>query len=272
MNCKECSGILNNKNDGYIVCIECGTISDIDISDSPEWDDGYGPCVEDNLCPYVNISTFTQKGSKSYITKNGVLVSHDIYNLHVQCSYNSKQRSYDNIESIIDNCNELGHKIKEIAKKKWLIFMKTEKIKRGANRIGLVACCIYYSCKENSSPRTPAEICSFLGIELKSFNKGNKIYNEIFKDVLDQNENIIAQYLKRYCSKLSLENTSKSCSDYRKCMSILEKIGPYNLEPKSIACGILFVALDLKKSFIVKEFEISYPTLNKSITFINKIK
>ncbi len=130
--CVHCEGHdeLINQNDGYYVCSNCGTVCHDDISEITEWD-ANNMSVDQYINPYSCVSTFTQKGSKSSITIDNKIVTSDIYKFHVQNSYNNKQRSFDIVESLIDNTN-YSQSIKNTAKTLWSEITKTKKIIRGS--------------------------------------------------------------------------------------------------------------------------------------------
>lgn len=284
MSCIYCDQELINQNDGYNVCPSCGTIGSCDITEAPEWDT-INTSIDQYINPYSDISTFTQKGSKSFITINNKIVNCDIYKLHVQNSYNGKQRSFDIVESLIDNTN-YSQSIKNTAKILWSEITKTKKIIRGQNRLGLIACCIHYSCINYNCPRSPEDICSMFKIEHKVLNKSDKLFIELFKDNPDWcyliYKNIdIKDFILRFCSDLEMDKIIKENTYYQlynKCIllydKVIDKLTSF-YEPKNIASVIVYVTLlkdtKVKKKYITDKMNICYPTLNKIIKSINEL-
>jgi transcription initiation factor TFIIIB Brf1 subunit/transcription initiation factor TFIIB len=291
--CEECSCELVYQN-GYYVCHECGLINNGLYEYTGDYlGNSSGIDTESCLNPYTELSTFTQKGSNFCVTVDNKICKSDIHRLHVQLSYNSKQRSFDKVENIIDNF-DLPDPLKTFSKKLWAFVMSTKKIYRGNNRLGLIACCIYYSCFNYSCPKTSLEICKQLGIHSKFFNKSNKLFIEIF----DKSEwsyllykcTTISDYILRYVSQLEVENFIKPGSYYslyKECLKILESgiIDTEKFEPKNIACAIVYVTINknipaptdprdannkvLKKQALLDLTNTSCSTINKIISLID---
>ena len=62
---------------------------------------------------------------------------------------------------------------------KFPIGISETKISRGSNRIGIIAACIYYACKECEVPRSTNELSSLFQIDNKIMTKGCKNFTEI---------------------------------------------------------------------------------------------
>ncbi len=298
MNCQECHMPLILQEDSQYVCTECGLVSSGDIFMS-DWErDFYGTSIDDLSNPYTKISTFVQKGSKSLVTVNGSIKNSDIYKFHIQNSYSSKQRSFDNVESVFENISGYSDSIKKTAKELWSFIAKSNKIIRGLNRKGLFACCLYYSCIHYGCPRSPTEICNVFNIEQKVFNKSDKLFVELFQDnqewsfILFKNSTV-EDYLLRISSDLERDNIIPEGTHYffyKKCILYQKSIRTSlfdNTDPKHVAIAIIYTVsknekgknekcknekgkdqIRLKKKYIVENMDMCYPTLNKIIKLL----
>ena len=68
------------------------------------------------------------------------------------------------------------------------------KISRGSNRIGIIAACIYYACKECNVPRSTNELAHIFDIDVKVMTKGCKNFTEIMR-ISNSDKNRINTYI-----------------------------------------------------------------------------
>jgi len=291
INCSECLSNELIKEDGYLLCHNCGLILREILSKDAEWTN-YSNEVNNSRCgpsqneinPYSEqLSTFVSKGSKSFITKNGKYISSDISRLHIQQNYNGKQKSFDTVQNVFDNI-DFGYTNNVITtcKKLWSEIMKTNKIVRSGPRKGLIANCVYYSCVINNYSKSISEICNDINITNKDFNKGNKIFMALFKDTEWYprffKESNVETFFNRYCSILSEDNIIKdSFIMSRKCIQNYENFKHLfiSFTVKTSIIGILYYTcinenIMISKSYISNKFEICIPTIMKVINKINE--
>lgn len=284
--CDGCGSETMLMDSGYFVCTSCGLVNTIHISNEGEWNNYDG--VDNSRCglsecePFMeSLTTFVPKGSRSFVVKNGRLVSTDISSYHFHQSINSKQISYNTIKNVFDNMSNYTIGVINMCKNMWVEIIKSEKIFRGGVRKGLIGNCVYYSCLINNVPRTSNEICTDLNIETKDFNKGNKIFMEIFENNNNYNiflkNNEINDYFLRLCSILSQTNVTK-LNPYviqKECLinynNNYEKIN--NLSLNTIVYGILYytclkIGIKISKSEFSKKFDICIPSLTKIMKII----
>lgn len=280
--CSTCGSNFLLKDNGYIVCTSCGLVSTMDISNEAEWNNYDG--VDNSRCggiienePFMeSLTTFIPKGSRSFVVKNGKMVSSDISNFHFQQSINSKQISYNNMKNTFDNMSNYTLGVINVCKNMWIEIIKSGRIYRGGVRKGLVGNCVYYSCLINNVPRTSNEICNDLNIETKDFNKGYKIFMEIFENNEEYNiflkNNDINNYFLRLCSILSQSNITKTNPYFiqKECLKNYEKYYDRinSLSVNTIVNGVLYftcceMGIMMKKTEFSKKFDICIPTLTK---------
>ena len=288
--------------DGYIVCKGCGLVSRQIISDEPEWNnytknDGTftnnsrcGKDTSNDINPFINqLSTYVPKGSKSTVIKDNVLIKSDISRFHIQQSYNHLQKSFNDVQTIIDTntVNNYSPIIVTTAKKLWGEVMKSKKIVRAGPRKGLITCCLYYACIHHNCPKSPQEISRDFGFnDVKNFNKGDREFNKIFENNekwshLLTKDITTVHYFGQFCSKLEADKIIKLGSSFyltKKCMSLHEELNDklVSVFPKNAACAIIFYickkqGYHVTKTTLSKSLGICAPTLGKTVKIINDI-
>tara|TARA_Y100000389_G_scaffold204694_1_gene258931 strand:+ start:460 stop:1401 length:942 start_codon:yes stop_codon:yes gene_type:complete len=160
------------------------------------------------------------------------------------------------------------------SKSLYTIISKT-KISRGSNRLGIIAACVYFACKECNVPRSSNEIAEIFGIKTTIMTKGVKKAQEIIsmnkknKNRLSKSCSIQAKdFIERFCNKLQIDNNS-----IKEIKLICEKCMEENIisenTPPSIAAGCIFYYIKKKsienitKKNISDICKISEVTINK---------
>ena len=202
------------------------------------------------------------------------------YNYNKMAKYNSwnampyKERSQWKIFTLITEvCTK--HKLPKIIVEDSKIYYKhisENVISRGSNRKGLIAACVYNSCKKQKVPRSCKEIAEIFNIELKDMTKGCKNFNEIWRLVnknhcLTKNNTFYRStnpldYIDRFCSNLSIPDKIKNISEIVAIKSITSNydIVNDNTAP-SISAGSVYLVCTLY----------NYNISKKDISFISKI-
>jgi transcription initiation factor TFIIIB Brf1 subunit/transcription initiation factor TFIIB len=279
---------------GDIVCPGCGHVKQSGIiSDDPEWnnyvEDGVMNSsgmrcgsVLDPTNPYDTGGDFIPKYMWSWhLDEEGVKRYTNLSKIAIRASYSSKQRAFDegkySFEKIQGVLN-LSDVIFNTAKLFWGIILKTDILKRGGNRRGMKACCVFYACMTEKQQRNREDIAAAYDIDGSAdFTKGEKIFREIFeKDpkyswILYKNSENESMY-NRYVHQLGLP------FNITKTMNIIKEHARDHLlgiAAKSEIAGILYYAVKevhgLKhpnKSEIAKCIGICNPTLNKVIDIL----
>jgi len=152
--------------------------------------------------------------------------------------------------------------------------VSTTKISRGANRKGIIAGCVYFSCKINKVPRSSNEIANMFSITIPIMTKGCKKFQEIMQlNKVDINRIYCTDtitmddFIDRFCNKLEL-----SPEDVNEIKSISKLCQLYNLvnenTPPSMAAGCIYLYIkeyniDIHKQVIADICKISEVTVNK---------
>jgi len=279
---------------GDIICTECGTIKEGSIiSDDPEWNNYIEDGVMDssgNRCgtvldptnPYDQASCFVPKFLWSiHYDSEGNKRYTNLSKLMIRMQYTSKQRAFDEGKYSFERIKEqlgLSEMVFNTAKLYWGIILKTDILKRGGNRRGMKACCIFYACLSEKQQRTRDDIGKAFDIDGSAdFSKGEKIFREIFeKDpkyswILYSTSENETMYI-RYISQLGLP-----FKVYNKMIIIKEQTKDHllGIAAKSEIAGLLYFTtkeiFNLKhpnKSEIAKSIGVCNPTLNKVIEIL----
>jgi transcription initiation factor TFIIIB Brf1 subunit/transcription initiation factor TFIIB len=297
VNCKNCNAESNDfiTTDGDLVCPNCGFVVESHcISDGPEWnnyvEDGVMNSsnircgnVLDKTNPYDTGNTFIPKFMWSWhYDSEGIKRYTNLSKLAIRASYSSKQRAFDegkySFERIQGLLN-LTDTVFNTAKLFWGIILKTDILKRGGNRRGMKACCIFYACMGEKQQRNREDIAAAFDIDGSTdFTKGEKIFREIFEKnnehswVLykgSENESMYSRYVNQLGLPFKLTKTMNMIKEHTRDHLL-------GIAAKSEIAGLLFYTCKevcgLKhpnKSEIAKCIGICNPTLNKVIEILN---
>ena len=294
--CNDCGSDFNTFiiNSGDLICVKCGIIQESSIiSEDAEWNtytedgvmNGSGiRCgnVLDATNPYDTGTTVVPTFHWSWhLDDQGVKRYTNLSKIAIRTSYSSKQRAFDEGKYSFEKIQErldLSPLIFNTAKLFWGIILKTDILKRGGNRRGMKACCIFYACLSEKQQRNREDIADAFDINgTCDFTKGEKIFREIFeKDdkyswVLYKDSENESMY-QRYVSQFNLP------FKFTKTMNLIkEHIRDHllGIAAKSEIAGLLYYTCkevyNLKhpnKSEIAKIIGVCNPTLNKVIEII----
>jgi transcription initiation factor TFIIIB Brf1 subunit/transcription initiation factor TFIIB len=294
--CKKCNNESSTfiQSCGDIICPGCGFIQESHtISDAPEWnnyiEDGVmnssgTRCgnILDQTNPYDTGNTFIPKFMWSFhLDDQGVKRYTNLSKLAIRASYSSKQRAFDEGKYSFERIQGILHLTDTVfntAKLYWGIILKTDILKRGGNRRGMKACCIFYACLGEKQQRNREDIAAAFDIDGSTdFTKGEKIFREIFEKNNDhswvlykgaENESMYS----RYVSQLGLPYKITKTMILIKEQTRDHLLG---IASKSEIAGLLFYTCkeinNLKhpnKSEIAQCIGICNPTLNKVIEIL----
>ena len=299
-NCKDCKDCGSKKDsfftiNGDIICTSCGLIQESrTISEDAEWNNyveegvmnGSGiRCgnILDPNNPYDNGNTFIPKYMWSWhLDDQGVKRYTNLSKLAIRSSYSSKQRAFDEGKYSFEKIQlilNLSETVFNAAKLFWGIILKTDILKRGGNRRGMKACCVFYACISEKQQRNREDIANAFDIDGSSdFTKGEKIFRDIFEKeqkyswVLykgSENESMYSRYVNQLNLPYKITRTMIMVKEHTRDHLL-------GIAAKSEIAGILFYTCKevyaLKhpnKSEIAKTIGICNPTLNKVIEILN---
>ena len=186
-----------------------------------------------------------------------------------------KERSlYKVYKDIEDKCiaGDLKLIIAETAQSYYLVISQT-KISRGSNRIGIIAACIYFACKELEVPRSTNELSSLFKIDNKIMTRGCKNFTEIMRMSKDRNrvqthKSVnLHDFIERFSHKLNLSETDNK--SIKELSNLCEELNLVNDNtPPAMASGCIFLYIrmnniDIDKKSISEVCKISEVTINK---------
>ena len=277
----KCCDLENNYNftDNIITCKICNNMIS-NILDSPEWR-YYGSEDTKNSDPTrcgMAINLLLPKSSIGSVVSNKYCKDKSMYQVKKYQQWTSmpyKERSnykiFNDIKNICDK-NNLPKIILNEANSLYKLISDT-KISRGNNRIGIIAACIYFSCKNCNVGRSSKEIAVMFNIKISVLTKGCKNLQSILqlgnnKDRIDNAVSILPNdFIERFCNRLNIE-----INDINNIIIISNNISKMNLindiRPDSFATGCILLYcihnnINIDKKQISECSKISEVTINK---------
>jgi transcription initiation factor TFIIB len=254
--------------DGMILCKACNNII-TNIVDSAEWrfygandskssDPTRCGMPINNLLPESSVGSFvSNRGSRNF-SMNKVRK----YQQWGGMPY--KERTLLKVfQDISRVCKAVG--IPEIIIKEAHVLYKvvsSTKITRGANRKGIIAACVYFSCKINNVARSTNEIAVVFSLSPTIMTKGCKKFQEIMQinkvdieRIHNTNTITIDDFIDRFCSKLDLSDEDIVNVKH---ISYLSQV--YNLindnTPPAMAAGCIYLYIK-EEEYVFHKREIS---------------
>ena len=280
---KTCCDNSNNHllGEGMVICRKCNNIIS-NIIDTAEWR-FYGAndskSTDPTRCGMPVNQLLPESSVGSFISNRGGRNSKSMYKVRKYQQWGGMPYAERTLLKVFQEisrvCKEAG--IPEMIIKEAHVLYKivsTTKITRGSNRKGIIAACVYFSCKINNVPRSTNEVASIFSISGTIMTKGCKKFQEIMQlNKVDinriHNTNTITMddFIDRFCSKLKLNQEDILNIKH---ISYLSQV--YNLindnTPPSMAAGCIYlyikeVEYDIHKKTISDVCKISEVTINK---------
>jgi len=219
-----CDKIINHTiNEGITMCRQCSnTISN--IVDGPEWR-FYGvndtKSSDPTRCGMPVNQLLPESSVGTSISNRGG--NTDMFKLRRYQRWNGMPYKERSLLKVFDEItrkskdNDLPSIIIHEAHSLYKVVSAT-KISRGSNRSGIIAACVYFSCKINNVPRSTNEIADIFNITVPVMTKGCKKFQEIMQmnkvdinRINDTSTISIDDFIDRFCSKLSLSEEDIVC-------------------------------------------------------------
>lgn len=257
----------------YPICLLCDTMQQGQLDEGAEWktyntDTGNGG-GDTSRCGISMSQMFPNMSLGSIVSKEGGGTG-NMFNVARYKNWSSITYKETSIYKITDYINRicLNHNISQIIIKhanKLYYDISQKCITRGNNRKGIIAACLYISCKHHNAPRSKKEIAKLFEIEVSIITKGCKDFYDIIRD--DIKTTTPQDYLERFCSRLDLTDRYIDL-----CKNILEMADKYNIicesAASSITTGVIYFVtqickIDITKKDIEVNCFISAVTINK---------
>ena len=274
-----CDKIENyQESDGVIVCRKCSQLI-TNIIDGPEWRfyGGEGKGGNPSRCGMAVNPLLPQSSlgsSMSGYAKNHAMKKIGQYQMWNSMPYGERSL-YKVFVEIDTKCQKGGFPkiIPQTAKSLYRILSET-KVSRGANRVGVIAACVYNACKECGVPRSPNEISQMFDIESKVMTKGCKNYTEIMRmskgnknRITDLKSINLDDFIERFAYNLKFTETEIQI--IMRLSSVSQDLGLISDNtPASMAAGCIYLFSKYSQKSITKKeisdvCKISEVTINK---------
>jgi transcription initiation factor TFIIB len=273
----KCCEITDNykyTNKGETLCKICNNLVSNIIS-APEWKNYKDSNINTTRCGMPTNVMLPQSSMGTSIKNDYNFKMSRVTRYQQWNSMPYKERSlYKVYKDIEDKCiaGDLKLIIAETAQSYYLVISQT-KISRGSNRIGIIAACIYFACKECEVPRSTNELSSLFKIDNKIMTRGCKNFTEIMRMSKDRNrvqthKSVnLHDFIERFSHKLNLsESDNKSITNLSKLCEELNLVNDNT--PPAMASGCIFLYIrmnniDIDKKSISEVCKISEVTINK---------
>jgi transcription initiation factor TFIIIB Brf1 subunit/transcription initiation factor TFIIB len=294
--CKGCGGsnIMEDEHQGAIVCKDCGIIQkERCIKDEADWSNyetDRSSGVDNSRVGWFDESNpYNQTGSTfrqpMFITvmKDGKKVVRDLRKLQRILGACNKEAAFRLVIGIFDKLTPgyggpFSQRIVDQAKRFWGIIFKTGRIFRGGVRSGILASCIFYSCKCLHINTSKEQISQAMVISNDQFVKGEPIFLDILRQSSLKHLIVDAEsfgsssnrFNEIVCTGLGLEfKVSRDCNIiYELCEEELSEISTNAALAGVIGFYIQSHGLKISKKKIAEETKITNPTLVNAIKIV----
>lgn len=280
--CPHCSSRKIESRYGNYECMECNTIVNRMIDNSPEWR-FYGN--EDNrasnptrcgppsssLMPGLGSSVQGFSSSRSHFTKWGLGSNGGsckaLQKLHMWNAMTHRERTLYHVFEVIStvsNNNGIALCIVEEAKSLYKRVSES-RITRGENRKAIIACSVYVACKSNGVPRSIKEISLMFDVNKCAMTKACKIFQDFLcHNLISSGPN---DFVARFCSKLNLgPDVLSTCREIIRIID--DRCITTDSTPPSLVASVILMCCNasdirLPKSQIAEECQLSQVTITK---------
>ena len=277
--CK-CGGRRSFNSDNLPVCLECGTIESIFISDEPEWRGGMDAdgAVSDpsRVGAPTNLDHFSEgwnTGTIMTVRPSGTYANKRLARINFHLSMNHKDRSlfhsYAEMDRIGKGVLELPDSIMYSAKIKYKHFSE-ETLTRGAVRVGVKANCIFQACKEAGLSRTTQEIAAAFNIPVRDMARTTETFLEQNPDqqvIVTTPADLIPRFFNSVKAVPESERGRTKCRMVDRCKALEECSHLQGRTPKAVAATVMYMMLGktwgVTKQELAAICEVSVPTIMK---------
>lgn len=277
--CSECKEESLVYEDGAYFCHLCGRFQEVRLNHDPEWR-FYGDSDSKSSDPTrvgMPVNALLPESSLGTMISNKGKRSYEFDKMRQYHTWNTmpyRERSLYRIYERLQNKARLAGIPNYIIENAKLMYKKLSEaqISRGANRRGLMASCIYISCKMEGVPRSAKEIAAIYDLKVNEMTRGCKKFLEIMDLTKKRTDFVLnsstpMNFVKRFCSNLGLEEDVFHICEYVAYMTTKLDIVDENTPP-SIAAGSIFLVVSLcnlpvSKKAVSKACKTSEVTISK---------
>ena len=276
----ECGGPRCFNDDNMPVCMECGRVDAIFISEEPEWrggmDDNGAVSDPSRVGAPTNLDHFSQgwnTGTIMTVKHSGTYANKRLARINFHLSMNHKDRSlfhsYAEMDRIGKGVLELPDSIMYSAKIKYKHFSE-ETLTRGAVRVGVKANCIFQACKEAGLSRTTQEIAAAFNIPVRDMARTTETFLEQNPDqqvIVTTPADLIPRFFNSVKAVPESERGRTKCRMVDRCKALEECSHLQGRTPKAVAATVMYMMLGktwgVTKQELAAICEVSVPTIMK---------
>lgn len=275
--CYQCGSDNLTNDEGSVVCCDCGIDNGQIIDYQQEWrfygSEDTKKASDPTRCG-MPVNPLLPDSSMGTI----ILGSRGFDQMRKLNSWNSmtyKERSllkvFRNIQEKSDE-NDISLCVVDRAKVMYKTLSENS-IKRGKSRKGLIAACLYNSCKDKDDSRSTKEISQMFGLKIKKMTNGCKQFNEMMyhndSNYLKKIKPTSAQtFIERYSVHFGINKENKEKAIFVSNMATKLGLVSENT-PSSIAVGSIYLVsqeynLEITKKQLSEACNISEVTISKT--------
>ncbi|CAM0954130.1 unnamed protein product [Alopecurus aequalis] len=256
--CRRATEVVLDHGTGDTICTECALVLDAHyVDEGSEWrtfsgDAGAGEDRDPSRVgstgdPFLNaqLSTFITNSKKPNAAAHNALPRMSV---PMDAGAASDKALVDGFRGISDLADRLGlvATIRDLAKETFKKLDDAKACPRGRNRDAVYAACLYIACRNLGMPRTFKELASVTAQGAASRKDIGKISTHIKRLLGDDEVTKIgvvraADYLRRFCSRLSLANHDVRVAE--EAVRRLEGGLDVRRNPESIAAAIIYMVV-----------------------------
>lgn len=284
--CKSNGTLFEDHRTSSLICSNCGVVNEGLFDQGPEWrqynnEDNRSDGVNRCGCPTnfffpkssqgtIMVGTTNRRLRRkqrwlSMVYKERSLNQVHEYIMQICIKNNIPKIIIDDARIFYKKISDCKHKEGDNAGKQIII--------RGANRLSIIAACVFYACEKNKIPRSIKEIADMFDLDEKKVTKGNKQFDRIIKNIddktvfCDQENETAENYIRRHCPKLNISKTKTEIAVKiaRNCckMKLASDHNPQSIAAGSILVMVHYFNLKIEKREISKLFGTSDVTIGK---------
>lgn len=279
--CRECGADTAQTPEGFAACIECGLVSSHwNIDDNKEWKTkmpGEMAYFEEDptRCahPGVNPELFSDNWGQSTIIntkgsrRSDVVAFRRMAKISFHQSMNHVDRALFHAYAEIDErCATLTENVRREAKALWKKFTE-KKLTRGAVRQGVKANCVLFACRTQQVTRSIQEIARMFNISTKDISRTDQMFRDVMRGSDGATFTTASDLIVRLLNHFTYTNEQRKlclemCDRASECPELMAKT------PGAVAAAILYHCVGASKVDVVKNCDVSMPTLNKLIPIV----
>jgi len=270
--------------DGKSICTQCGIDNGPIIDFSQEWrfygSDDNKKGGDPNRCGAPSNDLFNNESFGIVMQGYGYEKYRNALKWHsIQYKEKSLMDVYNYIQEICDEAN-IPYCVADKAKSMYKM-IKDDLIKRGDQRLSLIAACIFYACKYKGVSRKRKEIADLFNFDNTKMTIGCNQFKEIMysinKDFINGLKPTSTEdFIRRNCILLGINNIYRDICIYVANISDIFGINKENI-PSSISVGIIFFVsniynLNISKKKIASVCDTSEVTVSKTFKNLKEFK